>query len=555
MKKPKLFLNFLLINFTIPFGICTCSNQNNINLKEVKIKIFETSDIHGWIMNTASGQEDTYEYRLSYIANQINKARADKQNYDDVLLIDGGDIYQGNVISNKTNGNALRAYLDIMKYDAVALGNHEFDWGVTDYCADKDATVPAYTIGNMSNDPNIPVLAANLYKAENPNEHVEFTKQYTIVNKAGYKIALIGYIPDYSSDILGKRIEPYKIDDNIDNFTKIIKQINNKEQPDVTIVVAHDEPEELANKLSNKDVQFLTGGHVHKGRAGIAKSSIPYIQADAMANGYATATITIMPNKTIVCSEQDVEYIPIANNIEKIKMLYDNQENVNNLDRDILNLSHIAWDSIKDDMMIKLGYIEQPISKKIKVPNDEIASVAGNWITTLMKAATNTDIAFYNSGGIRTNFDIPIGQSSRVITIGDIYSMLPFNNSLLVYKLTPKQIANHIAKSYVDSNYGDQVSGLTYEYKVINDNEIEVVKLMIGGKEVDINSNDKSDVYSVCFSEYNATLHDSVVENVIPEKIDKQLIDNETVIDQIKKQYSDSQPITVDMTCRTKKIN
>jgi 2',3'-cyclic-nucleotide 2'-phosphodiesterase (5'-nucleotidase family) len=181
-----------------------------------------------------------------------------------------------------------------------------------------------------------------LYKANNPSEHVKFTKQYTIVNKVGYKIALIGYIPDYSLDILHKRIAPYKIDDDIDNFTKIVKQINSIEQPDLTIVVAHDKPQRLANKLFKQDVQFLTGGHDHNGRAGIAKSGIPYIQADAFANGYSTATITIKPNKEFICDEKDIEYIPITDDDEKIKLLYDNPENLNNLDKDILNLSHIS---------------------------------------------------------------------------------------------------------------------------------------------------------------------------------------------------------------------
>ena len=550
MKKTKLFYGLTIINLIIPFGLTTCTSQNNFKQKEVKIKIFQTSDIHGWLMNSGSGQQDTYEYRLAYIANQINKARTDKQNYDDVLLVDGGDIYQGNVVSNKTNGNALRAYLDIMNYDAVCLGNHEFDWGVTQFAADKQATVPAYEIGDLSNDPDIPVLAANLYNADT-NDHVDFTKQYSIVNKAGYKIALIGYIPDYSSDILEKRIAPYKIDDDIDNFTKIVQQVNSEEKPDLTIVVAHDEPKKIANKLSNQDVQFLTGGHDHKARTGIAKSSIPYMQADAFANGYATATITIKPNKEVICDEQDIQYFAIADDDKKIEMLYDNQDNVDSLDKDILNLSHIAWDSIKDAMTVELGFINQAISKKQKISGDEIATVAGNWITTLMKTAANTDIAFYNSGGIRTNFNIPSGQSTKTITTGDIYTMLPFNNSLLVYKLTPKQIANHIAKSYVNKNYGDQVSGLTYEYKTINEDEIEVVKLIISGKNVDIN--DESTVYSVCVSEYNATLQDSVFENIQPEKSEEQLVDNEAIINELKKQNNTL--IDVDTSYRTKKIN
>lgn len=58
------------------------------------IKVFQTSDIHGYLVDTSSNDEDTFQYRLAYIANLIDQARSDKK-YDDVLLLDCGDIYQG----------------------------------------------------------------------------------------------------------------------------------------------------------------------------------------------------------------------------------------------------------------------------------------------------------------------------------------------------------------------------------------------------------------------------------------------------------------------------
>ena len=90
------------------------------------IRVFETSDIHGYLLDTTGGEEDKFQYRLAYIAQVVNEARADGQ-YDDVLLVDGGDIYQGMPVSNMSMGAAMIAALDAMDYDAVALGNHEFD--------------------------------------------------------------------------------------------------------------------------------------------------------------------------------------------------------------------------------------------------------------------------------------------------------------------------------------------------------------------------------------------------------------------------------------------
>ena len=70
------------------------------------IRIFETSDIHGYLLDTSGGDEDKYQYRLAYIAQVVNEARASGQ-YDDVLLVDGGDLYQGMPVSNLSMGAAV----------------------------------------------------------------------------------------------------------------------------------------------------------------------------------------------------------------------------------------------------------------------------------------------------------------------------------------------------------------------------------------------------------------------------------------------------------------
>ena len=95
----------------------------------VRIKVFETSDIHGYIIDVTGGKEDAFQYRLAYLAKIFDKARVSGE-YDDVLLLDGGDIYQGAPVSNLTKGAVMRAAMDVMDYDAVSLGNHEFDWDV-----------------------------------------------------------------------------------------------------------------------------------------------------------------------------------------------------------------------------------------------------------------------------------------------------------------------------------------------------------------------------------------------------------------------------------------
>lgn len=134
MIRVKFFLACVVSAFTL----LACSDDSNSSGSDntqktgARIKVFETSDIHGYIIDATGGKEDAFQYRLAYLAKIFDKARASGE-YDDVLLLDGGDIYQGAPVSNLTKGAVMRAAMDIMDYDAVSLGNHEFDWDVQEF--------------------------------------------------------------------------------------------------------------------------------------------------------------------------------------------------------------------------------------------------------------------------------------------------------------------------------------------------------------------------------------------------------------------------------------
>ena len=69
-----------------------------------------------------------------------------------------------------------------------------------------------------------------------------FTKDYVIAEKAGLRVALIGYIPDYSDSIMHEKVSPYVIDEDLAALSARVKEINAAESPDVTIVMAHAMP-------------------------------------------------------------------------------------------------------------------------------------------------------------------------------------------------------------------------------------------------------------------------------------------------------------------------
>ena len=65
---------------------------------------------------------------MAYISDKVNDYR--NEDNSNVILLDSGDLYQGNSYSTLLQGESIAAMIDIMDYDAVSVGNHEFDWQI-----------------------------------------------------------------------------------------------------------------------------------------------------------------------------------------------------------------------------------------------------------------------------------------------------------------------------------------------------------------------------------------------------------------------------------------
>lgn len=498
-----------------------------------RVLVIETTDIHGYIMDVSAGSADRIQYRLSRIAFLINRARESGE-YDGVLLLDGGDLYQGAPVSLMTGGAVIRAALDRMGYDAVGLGNHEFDWDAAEYAGDHEGTLPPYELGDYLGDPKIPVLAGGLYEAAT-GERARFTRDYAVVEKAGKRIAVIGYIPNYRNSIMTSKIAPYRIDSALSALSALVRRVNGTERPDATVILAHCEPAAIAEAMDPGQVQLVCGGHSHEIRTGTASNGIAYIQGNCYAYGFASAVLVIGEDGSVTA--EDPSYTDVYSDRNA---LYDTPLSAPGLDPEIMDLSRACWDAIQDGMSEVLGYIETPVTGSRAVG----ASSAGNWITSLMLRATRaqgTVAAFYNSGGIRASFKLPKGEASRAITVADVYSMLPFGNKILVFDISGRELARQLENGLKQPNHGDQMSGLTFTYTATGDpgadredREYTVLTVTLDdGTQVDINGTDA--VYRVCTCDFNATVPGSVFTGrtpVVPEA--DAPTDNEAVIKALK---------------------
>lgn len=522
------------------------------------IKVFETTDVHGYITDVSSYKEDTFEYRLAYFSKIVNDAR-NNDAYEDVLLLDTGDIYQGTPHSNLTYGAAMRAAYDQMDYDAVGLGNHEFDWDVKTYATDAKGTMAPYEIGSYKGDSDIPVLMSNLYYKDS-GERVEFTQDYTIVDKGDYKVGIVGWADDYSADIKASQIAPYTIDDNREKLKELAEEVDKK--ADIVVILAHSDPKSIAEEMDPEVVDLVAGGHTHKNVNGTADNGIDYMQGNCYAYGYSTAEIKVNPETKDV-EVTTPEFKDISPKGGDHSYLYYNNGNNTQLDPEVTKISQAAWDAVKGEMYEVLGTVDQSITKDFIDETNGTSSIAGNWLADMMLAATkdqNTVAAFANRGGIRANLEMAEGASSRDITVADIYTISPFGNRILTFAITGQQMGQQLERAliglnpeigidtdaaYQASNLGDQFAGITATYKVV-DGGIKVLSIMTDdGQMIDVNDTTKT--YNVCVNEYCATLDGSVFKGMTPlVAMDEAPVDNLSTIAALR-EHRDTEGLNIEL--------
>lgn len=283
-RKLALLLAAVMLTGVLSVGASAAEGDDG----KTVIRVFETTDIHGYLIDTsfvdaATGDDSKIQYRMAYIAQQVNNAR-NSEEYDDVLLLNGGNNYEGTPVMNLLQGSAMRAAFDAMQYDATAIGNHEFDYGIDTVNCDPDGTIAAYELGDISGDPTVPVLAYNLYK-KGTTDRVDFAKDYVVVEKAGKKVALIGYISDFNAQVMASKIAPYEIDDSTEHLNAKNKEVNETEKPDVTIVVGFAGASGLAEKVDPAEVDLVIGGHnqASSGKAAVASNGVAYLESACYA--------------------------------------------------------------------------------------------------------------------------------------------------------------------------------------------------------------------------------------------------------------------------------
>jgi 2',3'-cyclic-nucleotide 2'-phosphodiesterase/3'-nucleotidase len=234
----------------------------------MKIKIIETTDVHGAVFDWDPMSESTKPGSLARVCSYVKQQRADKT--QSVILLDNGDKLQGNPLVYYANfedtkrPHFIAQVMNYMGYGAATIGNHDFEAGHSIY-------------DPISKEFNFPWLAAN---AISTKTDAPYFKPYTRFNVNGVSIVVLGLTtPGVPNWIPEQNYEGIRFDDMIESAKFWMKIIQEREEPDIVVGLFHsginpefgnakatDLKNENATRLVAEQVpgfDLVLGGHDH----------------------------------------------------------------------------------------------------------------------------------------------------------------------------------------------------------------------------------------------------------------------------------------------------
>jgi len=422
--------NIYIILLTCVLSLALVSCQNNApRIPDKDIVILFENDVHCAIDGYAqfSALRHVLSVQTPYVA-----------------LVSAGDFAQGAAIGSLTRGESIIRIMNAVGYDAVTIGNHEFDYGVQQQ---------RHLMRELTAD----VVCCNFTDMHN---HLIY-KPFIIKEYGNVKVAYVGAAtpttfttstPTNFEDANGNCIYSFHADDTFELIQKAVDKARRK-GADYVVVLSH-LGDDTALDNSVDLIQATTGidavldGHQHH----ILNLKVPNANGDSVILASTGTQFQRFGKLTI-------------NTEGKLSVDLINGEYFTVADRKIENV--VA--EIRQEMQTRVGQIvghtEVPLTM-LKNGRREVRKGETNLsdlLTDAFRFATGADIGIMNGGGIRNQIE------AGNITYGDIYSVMPFNNTIRKLECTGQQLldALEVGVALAPGENGDffQVSGMRYTYR------------------------------------------------------------------------------------------
>ncbi|HWR59264.1 MAG TPA: 5'-nucleotidase C-terminal domain-containing protein, partial [Thermodesulfovibrionales bacterium] len=387
---------------------------------EKVVRILHVNDFHGFAEPFKPLGTHQLQGGAAYIASRINELRRERPS----LLLAAGDMIQGNIWANLFQGESVIELMNAMKFDAMVVGNHEFDFGQA-------------VLKKRISEAQFPILGANV-------QGIGKLKPYVVKEIEGIRVAVIGVVTDDTPETTHPaNVEWLNFLPPADAIRKYIRELNGS--ADIIIVLSHlglAADRLLAAQVKGIDV--IVGGHSHtkiEKPVGIAKTVI--VQAWEHGKALGVLDLTIEGGKVK----------KFEGRLEEIR------PNATNRDNTVLSVVEKYEQKVDSVLNETVGEAELDLDgENVRKKETNL----GNLVTDIVRNTVGAHAAIINGGDMRTSV------KKGLIKAKHIYSVLPFDDYIVAIRLTGKQIAEALEHgvSAIEEGSGrfPQVSGITFTY-------------------------------------------------------------------------------------------
>ena len=402
---------------------------------EKDLVLVHTNDVHGRIVEEKGRDKTTSVVGDAKLATVIENERAKKD--QTTVVLDAGDAFQGLPISNSTKGEARAEILNKMNYDAMAVGNHEFDFGLDE--AKKYKQILKF-----------PLLSSNTYV-----NGARLFEASTIIDKdktvKGDEVVVIGVTtPETATKTHPKNVQGVTFKDPIPEVLNVVKEIQAKAKATgddykTYVVLAHlgvdtTTPNEwrgstLADELSKSPLLkgkrvVVIDGHSHTVESKTYGDNVTYNQTGSYLNNIGKVTLkpnSLLGTPSLIKASETTNVVPnaeVKKLVDKIKAKYDAENAV---------------------VVVKNSPVELSGTREnVRVRETNLGNVVADSLYEYGQTGfkNKADIAVTNGGGLRETI-----AKDKPITKGSVIAVLPFGNTISQISVTGKDVLAMFEKS------------------------------------------------------------------------------------------------------------
>lgn len=419
------------------------------------IRILHVNDLHGFVHPTAAPGMKEPLGGAPQLAGRIAQLRAERPS----ILLAAGDMIQGESWANLTMGASVIDLMNAMKFDAMTVGNHEFDFGQT-------------VLKSRAAQARFPVLAANV-------SGLEGVKPSVIIERGGLRIGIIGLVTeDVPETSHPANTRGLRFSKPLERGVELVRELRGR--TDLIILLTHIGhagdlalAKALAGPLSaatHNSMRMgnlvIVGGHSHtRVEHPVRVGSNCVAQAWEHGKTLGVIDVTVDDGRIVACDGR----------------------------LDEIRASQVGGDPVAAALVKRYDdSLDATLRKEVGIADVDLVQEGirrretnlGDLVADIVRQTAGADAAVINAGSIRT------GVRRGRITMRDIYDVLPFNNYVVAVRMSGRQLLETLEHGVSGIERGEgrfpQVSGLCFAFDPGRPAGQRVREVSVGGRPLEM---------------------------------------------------------------------